>query len=83
MKDFRVGENFRKFGATYRVCLGGGCHRCAFNGQPAICCTLACRFDERKDGNNVHFEGLPLTPGILSATATATTNERAFNLIKR
>lgn len=82
MKDFRIGENFSKFGASYRVC-SGGCHRCAFFGQRAICNTLACRPDEREDGNPVHFDGLTLTPGILSATATVTTNERIFNLIKQ
>ena len=81
MKDFRIGENFSKFGATYTVRAGGGCTCCAFHGQPAICSTLACRGDERGDGRNVHFDGLPLTPGIMSAAATS--GERVFNLIKR
>lgn len=83
MKDFRIGENFSKFGASYRVCSGGGCHSCAFFGQRAICSTLACRPDEREDGHPVHFDGLPLTPGLLSATAAATNNERVFNFIKQ
>lgn len=77
MKDFRIGENFSKFGATYTVRAGGICNHCAFNGQRAICCTLACRGDERGDGRNVHFDGLPLTPGLLSAAAT--TGELSFN----
>ncbi|MCM1168537.1 MAG: hypothetical protein NC048_02780 [Bacteroides sp.] len=87
MQDFRLGENFSKFGATYTVCGGGDCRRCAFHQQKAICYRMACRSTERRDRKDVHFAGLPLAPGLLSATATSTvtvsTNEHSFNLKKQ
>lgn len=83
MQDFRLGEIFDKFGASYRVCPGGDCHHCAFQYQKVLCYRMACRSTERKDGRNVHFDGLPLTPGLLSATASATSETLSCTTPKR
>lgn len=59
-KYYAIGEKFLENGVELMVVkdidgLENNCLRCHFNDRPEACQNYICTFEEREDGEDVHF----------------------------